>query len=129
MQRREYAAAVPSRASAPSGPRPTITNAPASAARGATIRINTPNASSIDTVVLIRRTATTHLVDGDQDAAQLKIAARRAGSIDVVIPASGAVAPSGPYLLFVTNRASDGMRVSSVGAAIQIAGGARSCAP
>jgi hypothetical protein len=50
-------------------PRPTITNAPASATRGATIRINTPNSSAIESVVLMRRTATTHLVDGDQHAA------------------------------------------------------------
>jgi hypothetical protein len=109
--------------------RPTITNAPTSTSRGATIRINTPNASSIDTVMLMRRTATTHLVDGDQHAASLRIAARRTGSIDVVVPTSAAVAPSGPYLLFVTMRGSDGMRVPSVGAAITVAGGAGSCAP
>ena len=109
--------------------RPAITNAPASASRGATIRVETPNASSIDTAVLLRRTATTHLVDGDQHPAQLKIAARRTGSIDVVVPASAAVAPSGPYLLFVTMRASDGTRVPSVGAALNVAGGAGSCTP
>ena len=109
--------------------RPAITNAPASIDRGATFRINTPNASSIDTVVLLRRAATTHLVDGDQHAVVLRIAARRTGSIDVVAPASAAVAPSGPYLLFVTMRAADGTRVPSLGAAINVAGGAGSCAP
>jgi galactose oxidase-like protein len=109
--------------------RPTITNAPSSAARGATIRITTPNAASIETAILMRRTATTHLVDGDQHAPLLRIAARRTGSIDVVVPASAAVAPSGPYLLFVTMRASDGTRVPSVGAVLTIAGGAGSCAP
>ena len=66
------------------------------------MRINTPNAFAIDSVVLIRRTATTHLVDGDQHAAALRVVARRNGSIDVAIPASAAVAPSGPYLLFAT---------------------------
>jgi hypothetical protein len=110
-------------------PRPTITNAPASATRGATIRINTPNSLGIETAVLMRRTATTHLVDGDQHAAQLRIVARRIGSIDVAIPASAAVAPSGPSLLFVTTRDLDGTRVPSVGAALTIAGGAGSCAP
>ena len=109
--------------------RPTIANAPASAARGTTVRINTPNSSSIETAVLMRRTATTHLVDGDQHAAVLRIVARRTGSIDVVIPRSAAVAPSGPYLLFVTNRASDGTRVPSVGASLHIEGGAGSCTP
>jgi hypothetical protein len=109
--------------------RPKITNAPASATRGTTIRINTPNSSSIDTAVLMRRTATTHLVDGDQHAAVLRIVARRTGSIDVAIPASAAVAPNGPHLLFVTMRASDGTRVPSVGAALNIAGGAGSCTP
>ena len=53
-----------------------------------------------------------------------RIVARRTGSIDVAIPASGAVAPTGPSLLFVTNRASDGTRVPSVGAAIEVEGGA-----
>jgi hypothetical protein len=77
----------------------------------------------------MRRTATTHFVDGDQHAAQLRIVARRTGSIDVAIPASAAVAPSGPYLWFVTNRASDGTKVPSVGAPITIAGGAGSCSP
>jgi hypothetical protein len=110
-------------------PRPTITNAPASATRGTTVRINTPNALSIDSVVLMRRTATTHLVDGDQHASALRVVARRTGSIDVASPASAAVAPSGPYLLFVTVRDSDGTRVPSVGAALTIAGGAGSCAP
>ena len=110
-------------------PRPTITNTPASATRGTTVRINTPNAFAIDSAVLMIRTATTHLVDGDQHAASLRILARRTGSIDVAIPASAAVAPSGPYLLFVTMRDSDGTRVPSVGAPVQIAGGAGSCQP
>jgi hypothetical protein len=110
-------------------PRPTITNAPASATRGTTVRINTPNSLAIESAVLIRRTATTHLVDGDQHPAQLRIVARRTGSIDVAIPASAAVAPSGPYLLFVTTRDGDGTRVPSVGATLTIAGGAGSCAP
>src|SRR5262249_12847319 len=104
-------------------------NAPASATRGTTIRINTPNSMTIESVVLMLRTATTHLVDGDQHAAQLRIAARRTGSLDVVIPASAAVAPSGPYLLFVTTRDADGTRVPSIGAAITVAGGAGSCTP
>jgi Galactose oxidase-like, Early set domain len=77
----------------------------------------------------MRRTATTHPVDGDQHAAQLRIVARRTGSIDVAIPASAAVAPSGPYLVFVTVRDADGTRVPSVGAALAIAGGAGSCVP
>jgi hypothetical protein len=110
-------------------PRPTITHAPASVTRGTTVRINTPNSMAIESVVLMTRTATTHLVDGDQHAAQLRIAARRTGSIDVVIPASAAVAPSGPYLLFVNVRDSDGTRVPSVGAAVTIAGSAGTCAP
>ena len=110
-------------------PRPTITNAPATATRGTTIRINTPNSSAIESVVLMLRTATTHLVDGDQHAASLRVVARRTGSIDVAIPASAAVAPSGPYLLFVTTRDGDGTRVPSVGAPLTIAGGAGSCTP
>ncbi len=110
-------------------PRPTITNAPSSATRGTTIRINTPNAFAIESVVLLRRTATTHLVDGDQHAAALRIVARRMGSVDVAIPASSAVVPSGPYLLFVTVRDLDGTRVPSVGAALDVAGGVGSCTP
>src|SRR6185503_3101584 len=112
-----------------SRPRPTITHAPATATRGTTVKINTPNSMAIESAVLLARTATTHLVDGDQHAAQLRIVARRTGSIDVAIPASAAVAPSGPYLLFVTTRDTDGTRVPSVGAPLTIAGGAGSCTP
>src|SRR6185503_4401664 len=42
-------------------PRPTITNAPASATRGTTVKINTPNSMAIESAVLLARTATTHL--------------------------------------------------------------------
>src|SRR5207248_1627544 len=48
--------------------RPTIGAAPDTLGYGSTIRIATPDAASLDSVVLMRNSAITHLVDGDQRA-------------------------------------------------------------
>jgi hypothetical protein len=75
---------------------------------GDTITIATSSASSISKVVLIRRTATTHLVDGDQRAVSLPILSRSSGSLKARIPASPAVVPAGPYMLFAVRATSSG---------------------
>src|SRR5437763_12070023 len=48
------------------GPRPTITHVDGSIAYGRTLTVATPDAADIDHAVLVRNTAITHLVDGDQ---------------------------------------------------------------
>jgi hypothetical protein len=83
------------------GPRPQITAAPDTLGYGERITISTPDAASIRKVMLIRNSAETHLVDGDQRAVELPIVSRTADSIDVSTPPRGAVAPAGPYMLFV----------------------------
>ena len=83
--------------------RPTI-NAAADTARlrRRRSRSQTPDPASIDSVVLMRNTAITHLVDGDQRSVMLpdRRAARRAPS-SCRRAARPAVAPPGPYMLFL----------------------------
>ena len=59
-----------------------------------------PDPASIADVVLIRNTAQTHLVDGDNRTVVLPVIGRDAGSVVVQLPTSANVAPAGPYLLF-----------------------------
>ena len=48
------------------GPQPRITSVSGNFARGASVTVTTPDATNIGSVVLVRNTALTHLVDGDQ---------------------------------------------------------------
>lgn len=116
-------------------PRPSITSVSASTvAPGGTLTINTPNAASIAAdgfVTLMRRTALTHLVDGDQRSVVLKINSSTGTSLTVQIPDNDgaknqAVVPPGHYMLFVVNKAGDEL-VPSVSAPVLISGADLSC--
>ena len=96
------------------GHRPSITAADDRLGYGETIRIATPDAASIDNVVVMRNSAVTHLVDGDQRAVELPVVRRSAGAIFVKAPPRPEVAPPGPYLLFL-NQKVGGRMVPSVG--------------
>ena len=96
------------------GHRPTIAAAADTLAYGDTIRIATPDAASIDSVVVMRNSAITHLVDGDQRAVELPVVRRVAGAVYVKAPPRPEVAPPGPYLLFL-NQKVGGRLVPSVG--------------
>jgi hypothetical protein len=87
--------------------RPTITGVATQLARGAVVTVKTPDAAHIAGAVLMRNTAQTHLVDGDARTVELPVVARRRGSVDLAIPAEAAVAPAGPYLLFLNQNLSD----------------------
>ncbi len=91
--------------------RPTISNAPASVIFGAGLTIETPQASSIAEVVIVRPGAVTHGFDMSQRLVELEITATGAGTVDVNAPPNGNVAPPGWYLLFVLN----GSRIPSLG--------------
>jgi hypothetical protein len=91
------------------------------------IRVSTPQRSRVESVVLMRRTATTHLVDSDQRAVKLRVVNKRSGYVDVVIPNSHAVVPGGPYLLFINVRDSDGTLVPSLGAPVSVPAPATVC--
>jgi hypothetical protein len=76
---------------------------------GGTLRIATTDAASIASVVLMRNTALTHVVDSDQRSVDLKIVDRDANSVTVATPPNGAVAPPGPYELFINKQTSRGL--------------------
>ena len=85
--------------------RPTITDAPTTAIEyGSTFDVTTPDAASIGSVVLIRPGTPTHAFDMDQRMVRLSFSAG-AGSLDVVAPPNGNIAPPGYYMLFILNSA------------------------
>lgn len=93
--------------------RPTIEKAPvALLTNGGEFDIRTDR-SDIDQVMLIRRKATTHLVDGDQRTVALPIIARNSDKVTVKMTSNRAVLPAGQYMLFVSYKAEDGMRLPS----------------
>jgi galactose oxidase-like protein len=75
---------------------------------GSHLTINTPQASSVDTVTLIRNTAITHEVDGDQRSVVVPIISRNATSVTVAVPQSDNVVPPGPYMLFINQKTAKG---------------------
>ena len=91
------------------GSRPVITDVADSVGYGKTLRIKTPDASRLASVVLVRNPAITHLVDGDQKVIELPVVARHADSVDVTTPPSSAIAPTGPYMLFLNAKTSKGV--------------------
>lgn len=78
------------------------------------------DSSDIESVVMVRNPSITHLLDGDQRNVELRIIKRSGRMLTVAAPPDAAVAPSGPYLLFVNRRAADGALVPSTGQQIFI---------
>jgi hypothetical protein len=88
------------------GPRPTITSAPASTGYGAAFSIQTPDASRIAKVSLVRLGSVTHAFNQDQRF--LPLAFQQVGAeLQVQAPANAALAPPGYYMLFILD--SDGV--------------------
>jgi hypothetical protein len=85
--------------------RPVVTGV--SPSSGGTFVVGTPDAAAITSVVLIRDTAQTHLVDADNRTVKLPVVSRTGGSVTVALPPSTNVVPNGPYLLFA-NRGAGG---------------------
>ena len=90
-------------------PQPTIGGAAKTLGYGRTFAIQTPQAASISNVVLMRNTAITHLIDGDQRSVELPIVARDGDTLTVAEPPRAAVAPPGPYELFVNEKTAKGL--------------------
>ena len=82
-----------------------------------TVQVSDP---SVDQVMLIRRTATTHLVDGDQRAVVLPIASRNGNSLTVQMTHNPSVVPAGKYMLFVSREDASGNRVPSVSTPVSV---------
>src|SRR5690242_16573415 len=83
--------------------RPTITGVPSSGiGYGSTFQVQTPDAASITSVVLMRPGAPTHAFDMEQRLVAMTF---RAGSsvLNVTAPPNGNIAPPGYYMLFILN--------------------------
>ena len=76
---------------------------------GHAFTIKTPDAASIASVTLMRNTAFTHVIDGDQRSVELPIVSRGAGTLTVAAPPRAAVAPPGPYELFIDKTTAKGL--------------------
>ncbi|MBS64287.1 kelch domain protein [Salinisphaera sp. C84B14] len=101
--------------------RPVIENAPADLETNGDTFTMTVSNLAVDQVMLIRRTATTHLVDGDQRAVVLPIVSRSGNALTVQMTANPAVLPAGQYMLFASFEAADGKRVPSVSTPVGVA--------
>ncbi|MES1941922.1 kelch domain protein [Salinisphaera sp. T5B8] len=101
--------------------RPVIENAPTDLETNGDTFTMTVSNPAVDQVMLIRRTATTHLVDGDQRAVELPIVSRSGNTLTVQMTANPAVLPAGQYMLFASFQAADGKRVPSVSTPVGVA--------
>jgi galactose oxidase-like protein/Big-like domain-containing protein len=98
------------------GARPTISGGtPDAVGYGQTITLDTPDASTITKVTLIRSGSVTHAFDQAQRLVPLNFS-ETSGGLSVTLPASRNAAPPGPYLLFLVN--ADG--VPSLGRIIRL---------
>jgi hypothetical protein len=79
---------------------------------GQTLRIGVDDPSSVDSVVVVRNTAITHLTDADQRTVDLPVISRDATSVTVQTPPRSTVAPVGPYMLFVNKKTPKGLTPS-----------------
>ena len=85
--------------------RPTISSLSATAfSYNTTFQVQTPNATNITSVVLVRAGAQTHAFDMDQRLVGLSYTTS-AGVLTVTAPPNGNIAPPGYYMLFLVNSA------------------------
>jgi hypothetical protein len=96
--------------------RPTITGGPASISYGTGFTVQTPDAASISSVVLMRLGSPTHAFDQDQRLVGMSFTAG-SGSLTVTAPPNGNIAPPGYYMLFILNNSG----VPSVAQMVQLA--------
>lgn len=91
------------------GARPEIGSVRGTVRHGNQLAITTNmDAKQVESVMLVRNTSITHLVDADQRTVELPVTSRSGRTITVRLPKSGNVAPPGPYMLFVNARSSKG---------------------
>jgi galactose oxidase-like protein/PKD domain-containing protein len=83
--------------------RPAITGVPSSGiGYGSAFQVQTPDAASISSVVLMRPGAPTHAFDMEQRLIAMNFTAG-SGVLNVTAPPSGNIAPPGYYMLFILN--------------------------
>ncbi len=106
------------------GPRPTITGGPSTLNYGQQFTVNTPDASRIQKVSLVRMGSVTHNLDMDQRFMNLTMQAG-SGSVQVGGPSNANVAPPGMYMVFLI----DDQGVPSVGKIVKVEAQADTQAP
>jgi len=84
------------------GPRPSITSVPQTLAYGTGFFVDTPDASTITGVSLVRLGTTTHSFNHNQRYLALSFTQEATG-LTVQAPANGNLAPPGYYMLFIVN--------------------------
>ena len=83
--------------------RPAITGVPSSGiGYGSAFQVQTPDAASITSVVLIRPGAPTHAFDMEQRSVAMNFTVG-SGFLNVTAPPNGNIAPPGYYMLFILN--------------------------
>src|SRR5579864_7507975 len=82
--------------------RPSITSAPPSIAWGNQFVVQTPDAATISSVVLVRDGSVTHAFGMDQRLVGMSFTVG-SGSLTVTAPPNGNIAPPGYYMLFLLN--------------------------
>ena len=82
--------------------RPSITSVPSSVSYGNQFTVQTPDAASIASAVLIRNGTVTHSFGMDQRMVGMSFTAG-AGSLTVTAPPNANIAPPGYYMLFILN--------------------------
>jgi hypothetical protein len=97
------------------GARPAITSAPTTIAYGNAATVQTPDAASIASAVLVGMPAPTHTLDAGQRYVPLAFTLG-AGSLTLAVPTDHNVLPPGFYMLFISN----GAGVPSVSRIVQL---------
>ncbi|MFE7192117.1 galactose oxidase-like domain-containing protein [Kitasatospora sp. NPDC057541] len=87
------------------GERPELSDAPAAARLGGTVRVATSAPDRIATAKLVRPSSVTHATDVEQRSVALDIGARTADGVALTLPANPNLLPPGWYMLFVTDAA------------------------
>jgi hypothetical protein len=94
------------------GQRPKITEAPAKAVNGGTMKIVVDSPTAISSVRLVRNPSMTHLIDPDQRTVELAVVERSGNTLTLAVP-DNTVLPPGPYMVFA-NRDSERGEIPSV---------------
>lgn len=102
--------------------RPIIHSAPASAAVGSGLQVQTPQAATVSRVALVRAGSCTHAFNSDQRYVGVPFT-RSAGVLNVTLPDNANLLPPGPYLLFILQPGEDAgapVQVPSLGRLIRV---------
>lgn len=94
------------------GERPKITQAPAKAVNGGTMKVVVDSPTYVSSVRLVRNPSMTHLVDPDQRTVELAVVERSGNTLTLAVP-DNKVVPPGPYMIFA-NRDSERGEIPSV---------------